>query len=76
MRRLTIILSLLCALSAVLATAAHASHTQSTTFEAPRDLLDANARPKALDDAASLGVKSLRIVLHVAGRRARRRRRA
>ena len=63
MRRLTILLTLLCALAAVLATAAHASHSQSTTLDGPRDLLDANARSKALDDATSLGVKSLRIVL-------------
>ncbi len=61
-RSLPIALLLLCALGA-LAPAARASRTQSTTLDAPRDLLDPDARPKALDDAASLGVKSLRIVL-------------
>ncbi|MGZ6694910.1 MAG: hypothetical protein ACXVFL_04620 [Solirubrobacteraceae bacterium] len=63
MRRPTILLILLCAAAALLPAAAHASHSQSTTLDAPRDLLDDSARPKALDDAAALGVKSLRIVL-------------
>lgn len=63
MRRLTIILPLLCALAAVAAPAAHASHSQSTTLDGPRDLLDPSAQSKALEDASSLGVKSLRIVL-------------
>ena len=58
-----IALFLLCALGALRDRRPHASHSQSTTLDGPRDLLDANARPKALDDAASLGVKSLRIVL-------------
>jgi hypothetical protein len=44
--------------------AAHASHAQTLTFEAPRDLLDASTRDGALDQIASLGAHSLRVVLY------------
>jgi hypothetical protein len=51
-----------CALGAA---SAHASHTQATFFEAPRDLGEVTpaARSKALAQLQSLGVKALRVEL-------------
>jgi hypothetical protein len=43
---------------------AMASHSQATSFEAPRDLLDPAARDGALADIASFGVHSLRLVMY------------
>jgi hypothetical protein len=43
---------------------AMASHSQVTSFEAPRDLLDPATRDGALGDIASFGVHSLRVVLY------------
>jgi hypothetical protein len=43
---------------------AQASTTQQLVFDAPRDLLDEGARPAALDELQSLGVKSLRVLLY------------
>lgn len=51
------------ALVAVVAPPAHASHAQSLTFEAPRDLLDPARRDGAMEQLSSLGVHSLRVVL-------------
>lgn len=45
------------------APAAHASKSQVVTFEAPRDLLDPAARPGALAELESLGVRALRVQL-------------
>jgi hypothetical protein len=47
----------------VLAAPASASRTQTTSFEAPRDLLDASTRTAALNEIQGLGVDSLRVVL-------------
>ncbi len=47
----------------MLAAPAAASRTQTTRFEAPRDLLDASTRSAALDEIQGLGVDSLRVVL-------------
>src|SRR5688572_32791266 len=58
------ILLLTLALLAALPATALAAKDQITTFEAPRDLLDAGARPAALDELQSLGVKHLRVVLY------------
>ncbi len=49
---------------ALLAPAAHASHAQTMTFEAPRDLLDAGLREGALNEIGGLGVSSLRVILY------------
>ncbi|MBA3326770.1 MAG: hypothetical protein H0T43_00515, partial [Solirubrobacterales bacterium] len=51
------------AAGAVLAAPASAGSTQALTFEAPRDLLNAQARPAALAELESLGVRSLRVIL-------------
>lgn len=59
-RPLLLTLALLAALPAT----AHAAKDQITTFEAPRDLLDAGSRPAALAELESLGVKHLRVVLY------------
>lgn len=61
MRRLVLI-TVLCL--AAFATPAHASSTQSLTFEAPRDLLDPATRPGALDEISSLGARQLRVILY------------
>jgi hypothetical protein len=64
MRRISIITAALCSALALLAPAsAHASKTQSMTFEAPRDLRNPATREKAFRDITSLGVHSLRVVL-------------
>jgi hypothetical protein len=65
MRRSGILFAMACALLALLvAPAAHASTTQSMTFEAPRDLKDPATRTQAFDDIAALGVHSMRLVLY------------
>ena len=46
-----------------LAPAAGASRTQSMTFEGPKDFLNPTTRPGALDEVASLGVRSLRVIV-------------
>ncbi|MEA2221829.1 MAG: hypothetical protein QOH83_205, partial [Solirubrobacteraceae bacterium] len=46
-----------------LAPAAHASRTQSLTFEGPKDLLNPLTRPAALAELDSLGVHSLRVIV-------------
>jgi len=61
MRRLLLPLTVLLAL--VLAAPAAASHSQSLTFEAPRDLMTAATRDAALDEIGSFGVHSLRVIL-------------
>ncbi len=58
----TLILVLVAGLA--LAAPAAASPSQVTSFEAPRELLDAGVRPGALDEIKSFGVKSLRVVLY------------
>jgi hypothetical protein len=58
-----ILLITLLALLALAAPAA-ASPTQTVTFEAPRDLLDAERRDAALRELDSLGVRALRVVLY------------
>jgi hypothetical protein len=63
LRRPAVLLALLAALLAP-AGAARASHSQVTTFEAPRDLLDPAQRQTAFDDIASFGVHSIRVVLY------------
>ncbi len=63
-------LTLLCALVAMAAAwagwagTASASRSQSTTFEAPRDLLDPALQAGALDQIGSLGARSLRVILY------------
>ncbi|MGH2900762.1 MAG: hypothetical protein ACRDMZ_18950 [Solirubrobacteraceae bacterium] len=54
---LTILLTL------ALAPTASASRTQSLTFEGPKDFLNPDARPAALQEVQSLGVRSLRLIL-------------
>lgn len=54
---LTLLLGLL------LAAPASANRSQTMTFEAPRDLLNAATRPAALEEMESLGVRSLRVIL-------------
>lgn len=46
-----------------LAPAASANRTQSMTFEGPRDFLNPDTRPAALQEVDSLGVRSLRVIL-------------
>ncbi len=60
MRRLLPLTVLLCLLASA---PASASKTQPMTFEAPRDLMNPVTRPAALDELASLGVHSLRIIV-------------
>jgi hypothetical protein len=65
MRRSRILIAAACALLVLLApSAAHASSTQSMTFEAPRDLKDAATREQSFNDIAALGVHSMRLVLY------------
>src|SRR3954451_16515793 len=64
MRRLSPPILLLCALvAAIMPAAAHASRSQSMTFEAPVDLANPATRTAAFDEISSFGVKSVRIVL-------------
>lgn len=60
MRRL---LPLTLLLVLALAPAAAASRTQTMTFEGPKDFLDPRTRDGALDEAQSLGVRALRVIL-------------
>jgi hypothetical protein len=64
MRRKLLVLTMLVAALLAPAGAAWASHSQTTSFEAPRDLLDPATRAGALDQIASLGVSSLRLVVY------------
>src|SRR3954454_10794295 len=66
MRRLSLILTLLCCGLALLpAAAADARTNQSVTFEAPRELVyQPELRAEAFSTLESLGVRSLRIVLY------------
>ncbi len=65
MRRPRTLIASACALLAFLVPAtAHASKTQTMTFEAPRDLKDAATREQAFNDIAALGVHSMRLVLY------------
>jgi hypothetical protein len=61
MRRLLLPLTVLLALA--LAAPAAASRTQSLTFEAPRDLMNADLRGPALDEISSFGVRSVRVIV-------------
>ena len=61
MRRLLVPLTILLVLA--LAPAASASRTQSMSFEGPKDFLNAQTRPGALDEVQSLGVRSLRLIV-------------
>ena len=61
MRRLLLPLTLL--LVFVLAQPAGASRTQSLTFEAPRDLMNAELRAGALHEIDSFGVRSVRVIV-------------
>jgi hypothetical protein len=64
MRRLSLPILLACLLALVGApAAAQAARDQTVLFEAPRDLLDAQARPAALRQLDQLGVHALRVVL-------------
>ena len=60
--RLLLVLCCL-ALCALPAGAAHASRTQTVSFEAPRDLLDPNTRESALDEIQGLVVGALRLII-------------
>jgi len=59
--RLLVPLTILLVLA--LAPAAGASRTQSMTFEGPKDFLDPATRPAALNEVATLGVRSLRVIV-------------
>jgi hypothetical protein len=61
MRRLLLPLAALLALA--LAAPAGASRTQSLTFEAPRDLSKPDLRAGALEEIASFGVRSVRVIV-------------
>lgn len=60
-RLLLIALTILLAL--VLAQPAAGSRTQSMTFEAPRDLMNPELRPAALEEINSFGVRSVRVIV-------------
>ena len=64
MSRVLTRLMLVCVLLGIVAPAAHASHTQVMTFEAPRELLDPAQREQAFERIASLGARSLRVILY------------
>ena len=59
--RLLLPLTLLLVLA--LAPGANASRTQTMTFEGPKDFLNPQMRPGALQEVESLGVRSLRVIL-------------
>lgn len=61
--RPTLFIAVIAALLA-LAAPAQASRNQIVTFEAPRDLLNADTRESALAELDSLGVKALRVVMY------------
>jgi hypothetical protein len=62
MRRLVLFAMLIAALAP--ASSAFASRSQTTSFEAPRDLLDPASRDGAFGEIGSLGVHSLRVVVY------------
>jgi hypothetical protein len=64
MRRLGTLLVLVCLAAALVPAAAHASKTQSLTFEATSDLKNPTTREGAFKDIAALGVHSMRVVLY------------
>jgi hypothetical protein len=64
MRRLSLLITVLVAVLIAPAGSAMASTGQTTSFEAPRDLLDPAARDGAFDDIASFGVHSIRLVMY------------
>lgn len=51
-------------LAALFASGAHASRSQTLTFEASRDLLDPAKREAAFNQIAGLGAKRLRVILY------------
>ena len=61
MRRLLI---LCCLAPLALPAAALASHSQITSFEAPRDLLNPSSRASALNQISGFGVGALRVILY------------
>jgi hypothetical protein len=63
MRRSSTLIASVCA-ALLVPGVAQASKTQTLTFEAPRDLKDASTRDQAFRDIASLGVRSMRLVLY------------
>src|SRR3954447_14813031 len=64
MRRLSLLITVLVVALLAPAGSAMASHSQVTSFEAPRDLLDPAARDGALGQISSFGVRSPRVVLY------------
>jgi hypothetical protein len=64
MRRPATHLAVLLAALAVAPATAHASHSQTMTFEATADLKNPTTRTESFDDVASLGVHSMRVVLY------------
>jgi hypothetical protein len=61
MRQFFVPLTILLVLA--LAPAASASRTQTMTFEGPKDFLNPDTRPGALEEVSSLGVRSLRVIV-------------
>ena len=66
-RRLPLLILVALVLAALPASAALASRGQTTSFESPRDLLDPETRPAALDRIQALGVSSLRVLMYWKG---------
>src|SRR4051794_16858978 len=64
MRRLSLLITVLVVALLAPAASALASTGQTTSFEAPRDLLDPAARDGAFNDIASFGVHSIRLVMY------------
>jgi hypothetical protein len=64
MRRVLVILLVLCAAPVAMPAAAQASANQTMTFEAPRELLDDATRDKAFDEIGSLGVNHIRQLVY------------
>src|SRR4051794_1997981 len=64
MRRVVVMLLVLCAASIAVPAAAQASSTQTMTFEAPRELLNDAKRDGALNEIAALGVHNLRQLVY------------
>ena len=63
-RRLVSLVASCIALVAAFPSAAAASHTQTTSFEAPVELRSAATLDAALDEIASFGARSLRVVMY------------
>ena len=63
MRR-AVLIACVVLVSLLAAAPAQASTSQRLVFDAPRDLMSEDARPAALDELESLGVKSLRVLLY------------